>query len=155
MGKFKAIIICGFPGVGKTSAEQRYRGAIDCESSGFHYPFDGKEEKENPDWVRHYVDKLVELAMDVRYHYVFASCHQKVRDELNARFIPYIVVAPDRDLKDEYLSRYVRRGDSAEFIMAIYENWDDWLKVIDLEAPAVIHLKTGQMVSDMLPIPRI
>lgn len=164
MSKFKAIIICGFPGVGKTTAEQRCRQAIDCESSGFQYRFDPTEVnagspagvyKENQNWVEKYVDQLVELAMDVRYHYVFASTHQEVRDELCARFIPYVVVVPDRSLKDEYLSRYVMRGDSAEFIMGIYENWDDWLKAIDIEAPAVIHLKAGQVLSDILPIPQL
>lgn len=162
MSKFKAIIICGFPGVGKTSAEQRCRQAIDCESSGFHYIFDPTEVnaknpagvlKENPNWVKEYVDKLVELATDVRYHYVLASTHQEVRDELNARFIPYVVVVPDRSLKDEYLVRYVKRGDSAEFIMGIYEYWEDWLKAIDIEAPAVIHLKSGEYLADILPIP--
>jgi len=39
--------------------------------------------------------------------------------------------------------------------MGIYEHWDDWLKAIDIEAPAVIHLKAGQVLSDILPIPQL
>jgi len=163
MSKFKAIIICGFPGIGKTTAEQRCRQAIDCESSGFQYRFDptavnaespaGDYKKKN--WVKKYVDTLVELAMDVRYHYVFASTHQEVRDELDARSVPYVVVVPERSLKDEYLSRYVRRGDSAEFITGISDHWAEWLEEIEENAPAVIHLKAGQVLADLLPIPQL
>lgn len=162
MNKFNAIIICGFAGIGKTTAEQRCRQTIDCESSSFHYAFDPTEVngenphgvfKENQNWVSEYVDKLVELAMDARYHYVFASCHKEVRDELAARFLPYICVVPDRNLKDEYLARYVMRGDSAEFIIGMYEHWDERLEKIEKNAPAVIHLKAGQVLADLLPIP--
>lgn len=61
----KALIICGFPGIGKSTAEQAYREAIDCESSAFHYVIDhtvvnanfpAGVEKENPHWVQEYVD---------------------------------------------------------------------------------------------------
>ena len=164
MSELKAIIICGFPGIGKTTAEQRCRQAIDCESSGFQYCFDPTEVnaanpvgvyKKKPNWVHEYVDKLVELAMDVRYHFVFASTHQEVRDELDARSVSYIVVVPERSLKDEYLSRYVRRGDSADFIIGIFEHWGEWLEEIEKNAPAVIHLKAGQVLADLLPIPQL
>lgn len=160
----KAIIICGFPGIGKSTAEQAYREAIDCESSAFHYVIDHTEVnanfpagviKENRNWVQEYVDFIEKCAKDGEYRYIFASSHLKVREELDMREIPYIVVVPELGIKDEYLQRYVKRGDCAEFIVTVSENWDEWLNEIEQTAPVVIHLKSGEVLSDILPIPQL
>lgn len=160
----KALIICGFPGIGKTTAERVYREAIDCDSSGFHYIFDPTEvnaenpfcmEKENPNWVSEYVDHILACAKDGIYQFVLASSHKEVREELDKRFAAYICVVPDRSLKDEYLSRYVKRGDCAEFIINVSESWDEWLDEIEANAPAIVHLKAGQVLADLLPIPQL
>ena len=160
----KKLIICGFPGVGKSAAANRCMGACDCESTSFHYYFDPTEvnakhpfgtEKENGEWVKNYVDYIVTAAEEnSKYQYILISSHEEVRNELIKRFVPYVVVVPEKSLKDEYLARYVKRGDRAEFIMNIYECWDEWLDAIDKDAPAVIHLKAGQFLSDILPIPK-
>lgn len=152
----KGIIICGFPGIGKTSAESVCREAIDCESSGFHYIFDPTGvEKENPNWVSEYVNFIEKCAKDGKYRFVLASTHLKVREELDMRMIPYIVVVPRKNLKDEYLARYVKRGDCAEFIIEVSESWNEWLDEVEENAPAIIHLETGQVLSDILPIPQL
>lgn len=155
----KGLIISGFPGIGKTTAERVYRESIDCESTPFHYVFepscpDGVE-KENPNWVKEYVDFIEKSAKDGKYNFIFISSHLKVREELDMRMIPYIVVAPEKCLKDEYLARYVKRGDCAEFIIEVSESWDEWLEEIEHDAPAVIHLKSGQVLADILPIPQL
>ena len=161
MKKLKGIIICGFPGVGKSYAAQRSTDITDAESSAFHYPTDweniNEPEKmrttEDPDWVKKYVDHLVDMASQYGYRYVLASTHDEVIAELNSRFVPYVVVAPDRSLKDEYLGRYLKRGSDADFIINLNENWDEWLDQIERYSSAVIHLKAGQTISDILPIP--
>lgn len=160
----KGTIICGFPGIGKTTAESVCREVIDCESSGFHYIFDPTEasaknpggvEKVNPNWVSEYVNFIEKCAKDGKYRFVLASTHLKVREELDMRMIPYIVVVPERCLKDEYLARYVKRGDCAEFIIEVSESWAEWLDEIEQNAPAVVHLKAGHVLSDILPIPQL
>ena len=160
----KALIICGFPGIGKSTAEQAYRDAIDCESSAFHYVIDHNVvnanfpagvKKENPNWAQEYVDFVEKCAKDGKYRYVLASSHLEVREELDMRTIPYVVVVPEAGIKDEYLQRYVKRGDCAEFIIKVSESWDEWLNEIEQNAPAVIHLKAGKVLSDILPIPQL
>ena len=161
MKEIKNIIVCGFPGVGKSSAAQRCRDVADIESTEFHWPTDweniNEPEKmrveENPNWVSDYVNHIADMASQYGYSYCLVSCHDKVREEMDVRGIPYIVVVPNKDLKDEYLARYLKRGDSFSFINQINTNWDDWLDEIDKCGMPVIHLKAGQHISDILPLP--
>ena len=155
----KGLIISGFPGIGKTTAERVCRESIDCESTPFHYAFDPNSqfgvEKENSNWVTEYVDFIENSAKDGKYNFIFISSHLKVREELDMRMIPYIVVVPRKELKDEYLTRYVKRGDCAEFIIEVSESWNEWLDEIEKNAPAIVHLEAGQVLSDILPIPQL
>lgn len=150
-GKIKHLIICGFPGVGKTTAERRSREVIDCESTAFHFTFENGMQKENPDWVSKYVDHIEQLASKENYQYILVSSHLKVRVEMEKRGIPYICVVPEIYLRDEYLARYVKRGDSAAFIQRLYDHWNEWLEEIDRHGAPVIHLAEGQNISDMIP----
>lgn len=160
MKKHKGIIICGFPGVGKSYAAQRSPDIEDIESTSFHYPIEweniNEPEKmrveENPNWVRDYVDHIENMASEYGYLYNLVSCHDKVREELDARSIPYIIVVPSKNLKDEYLARYVKRGDSFNFISQIDTHWDEWLAEIEESGMPVIHLRAGQTISEILPI---
>lgn len=162
MKEIKNHIICGFPGVGKSQAAMRSRDIQDIESTPFHMPIDwdniNEPEKmrheENPNWVSDYADHIADMASQYGYCYNLISCHEKVREELDARSIPYIIVVPSRELKDEYLGRYLRRGDSFDFINQIDTHWDEWLTEIDGCGMPVIHLKSGQYISDILPIPK-
>lgn len=160
MKKIKGIIICGFPGVGKSYAAKMSNDIADVESSAFHYPTDweniNEPEKmrnlEDPEWVKKYVDHIVDMASHYGYPYILVSSHREVREELTARFIPHVVVVPDKSLKDEYLGRYLKRGSDAEFIINMFEGWDEYLDDIEKCSLAVIHLKAGQTISEILPI---
>lgn len=162
MKEIKGHIICGFPGVGKSAAARMCRDIQDIESTEFHWPTDweniNEPEKmryeENPNWVSDYVDHIADMASQYGYSYNLISCHEKVREEMDARSIPYIIVVPSKDLKDEYLARYLKRGDSFNFINQIDTHWDEWLSEIDECGMPTIHLKAGQYISDVLPIPR-
>ena len=149
--KIKRLIICGFPGVGKTSAERKSREVIDCESTSFHFTIENGVQKEEPEWVSKYVDHIESLASKGNYQYVLVSSHLKVREEMEKRGIPYICVVPKSGLRDEYLARYVKRGDSAHFIQRIYDHWSEWLEEINRHGAPVIHLAEGQNISDMIP----
>ena len=151
--EIKGMIICGFPGIWKTTAAAKARDVTDLESSVFHYHRDenGFIDGENPDWVSNYVDCIALCAGEYGYQYVLASCHKAVRDELESRGIPYVVVVPEKSLKDEYLIRYLRRGDLAEFMETVNDHWDEWLTEIDQGSAPVIHLTAGQVLQSILP----
>ena len=162
--KIKGMIICGFPGVGKSTAATKSREIVDCESTAFHYPADwafyadnknmGKpapKPVENPNWVSDYVDQIEIMASENGYPFVLVSTHLKVREEMDMRGIPYIVVVPKKDAKDEYMARYLMRGDRAEFIQTVYDYWDEWLDEIETHGAPVIHLNKGQVLKEIMP----
>lgn len=150
------MIVSGFPGVGKTSAASKNRDIEDCESSSFHYTtkvdaLGVMTREENPNWVTEYVDHIKKLASIVGYPYILVSSHADVLDEMDRRGLPYLIVAPRRDAKDVYLSRYLKRGDCVAFIRNIAQHWDEWLDALDKRDAPVIHLDANQVLADILP----
>jgi hypothetical protein len=56
------------------------------------------------------------------------SSHDVVRKALKDAGLKFILVYPDKDMKEEFIRRYKERGDSENFINFIESNW---VKFID------------------------
>ena len=98
-----STIICGFSGIGKSTAEQKNRRILDFESSGYSNIFEnGFRVSRNKDFPKNYIDKLEELIKNDEAYYYLLSCHEEVRNELKARGLKYIIVLPYRECKNEY-----------------------------------------------------
>lgn len=156
MKEFKAMVICGFPGVGKTSAANNRTNICDAESSGFSWVFDpekpNKPRERNPEFPNNYGAYIAKLASPYGYDVVLASSHKGVREELDRRGIDYVIVVPEKNAKDAYMKRYIERGSNAEFVNLLYENWEAWLDEIENNGKhAVIHLAASEYLSDFLP----
>lgn len=106
-------IVCGFAGIGKSTAAKNNVGVVDLESTPF-----------NKNW-KIYADVAVHMANNG--YTVLLSMHKDLRDELNKRAVHYLVAIPPINNKDEYLKRYESRGNTAEFIELLRKNWFDWL----------------------------
>ena len=153
------IIICGFPGVGKTTASKN-RNILDMESSGFHYKFDPLEREftPNPDWPTNYLDAIEQAYLNDHNEIILTSTHEDVVLGLLNRWLPVIVVVPEDDLRNEYMIRYLKRGSDPEFIYRMYNNWHGYIEKIhryvtheERKVP-IISLKSGQYLSDVLPM---
>lgn len=147
----KAIIICGFPGVGKTTVSNNRRNILDAESSAFSWKWDteppfGKER--NPEFPQNYIGFLKEN--EGEYDVILASSHGAVRDGLKYDGMQYIIVAPERELKNEYLKRYLKRGSDIDFIESMNENWDAFLTEIENDGAPVIWLNKNENLADVL-----
>ena len=140
----KTIVISGFPGIGKTEAAKRIPDCLDLESRHF--------DKDDLNWVSAYVDGIENglVKYEGCYRYIFISSHREVRQEMKKRRIPYIVVVPYVDDKEDYLKRYLRRGNDMDFIDNIAFNWYQWLDEINENETRVIHLLTVEYLSDIL-----
>lgn len=116
------MIICGFPGVGKSVMAQQGNW-VDLESTPF---------KKN--WLLY--AEVAKHMSDNGYN-VMISTHKEVLDALEQIEARYTVVIPPITDKDTYLMRYDMRGNSYEFIRLLDENWERWISAI-LEKPTVL-----------------
>lgn len=149
-----SIIICGYPGIGKSTAAVNRSNIIDAESVSFSHTWDPDTcfQEPNDAFPGNYVDYLEMLTHQLAgYDYILAACHQEVRDELMKRGIPFIVVMPDESCLNEYLIWYLKRGDSVEFITKMQKEWKQWHYDIRSTGATVITLGPGENLADILP----
>lgn len=128
------MIICGFPGIGKSSIARTLPGIVDLESTPF-----------NKNW-KIYADVIEH--MDKNGYTVLVSSHRELREELLNRNINYFYVKPEKNLKEEYLERYKKRGNTKAFINQIKDNWDNYL--ISLKGENIVELKSEEYLLDKL-----
>lgn len=136
-----ALIISGFPGIGKTHLfNSTNYNVLDSDSSQFdksHFP---------GNYIKHIQDNID------KQHIILVSSHKMVRDALNANNIRYTLVHPGRNLLHEYLSRYKARGSSEEFCKLIEQNWYNWIDEIiqDKSIKSRYVLSRGEYLSDVI-----
>lgn len=146
-----STIICGFSGIGKTTAEQKHRRILDMESSGYSHIWEnGIEKGRNPQFPRNYIDKLEELMKNDEAYYYLLSCHEEVRNELKARGLQYIIVLPYKECKNEYIKRWLKRGSPIEFIKSMNDRWEDMINSCAEDTASKIYLDEHEYLSDML-----
>lgn len=147
-----AIIICGFPGVGKTSVANNRMNILDAESSLFSWIWNPENLERgrvrNPEFPENYISYIQENME--KYEVILVSSHQDVRNALKAEGIQYIIVAPWASLKNEYMARYLRRGSEIEFIDLMNNAWGDFLRGIEEDGAPVVRLDKGEYLSDLL-----
>lgn len=110
-------VICGFPGVGKSTLF-RNRGdqkILDSDSS----TFDKAEFPQN--YIAHIREKIAEG------YTILASTHDVVRAALVENGIPFAIVYPALNCKDEYLQRYRDRGSPQGFVDLMDAKWVDFV----------------------------
>lgn len=150
----KAIVICGFPGVGKTSVANNRTNILDAESSAFSWNWNPenleKGRERNPEFPHNYI-RFIKENMD-KYDVILTSSHQAVRDSLKAEGIQYIIVAPEFPCKNEYMIRYLQRGSDIDFIEQLYERWTMFIKDFTNDGAPIIWLEEGKYLSDVLGV---
>ncbi|MFR4146286.1 MAG: hypothetical protein ACLT1J_08215 [Mediterraneibacter gnavus] len=75
---------------------------------------------------------------------------RKIMEFLTADYIPYTVVYPERERKEEYEGRYRNRGDSESFLDVFIGRWDDMLDGLEQYGKKQIALQEGQYLSDVV-----
>lgn len=148
-----STIICGFSGIGKTTAEQKHRQILDMESSGYSHIWEnGIEKGRNPQFPRNYINKLEELIENDEAYYYLLSCHEDVRNELKARGLKYIIVLPYWECKNEYIKRWLKRGSPIEFIKSMNDRWEVMINSCVKDTAPKIYLNEHEYLSDILII---
>jgi len=144
-------IYCGFPGIGKTTFFTKLKGefpnitVIDLDSS----PFYGENYPNN------YIQFMLLENIRLNDSLMLLMSHDKVREALHKTKIDFTLVYPDRSLKEEYMERYRKRGNSEFFLDLIENNWDDFIDSCEQDTATKIVLKSGEYLSDVLKLENV
>jgi hypothetical protein len=93
---------------------------------------------------------------DPKVDKILVSSHKDVRDVLLKKGIPFVLVYPNREIKDEYIQRYKDRGNNDAFVDLLEKNWDNWMDEMDgMESPNgeklyKVKLGKGQYLTDVI-----
>lgn len=109
------MIICGFPGVGKSTLA-KFSNWVDLESTPF-----------EKDWVRY--AKVAKHMSDNGYN-VMVSTHPQLLEQFEQMEVRYTVVIPPINDFPTYKDRYINRGNDINFIISIDYNWGKWIQDI-------------------------
>lgn len=143
----KTKVYSAFPGVGKTTYfNSTDRNVLDSDSSKF--------DKKN--FPTNYIEHIERNIEDPKVDKILVSSHKDVRDALVKKGIPFVLVYPDRSLKDEYIKRYKNRGNNDAFVELLEKNWDMWMDEMDGMNPQEgqslykVKLGPGQYLTDVI-----
>lgn len=149
--KIKTKIISGFPGIGKSylfENQDKYGlTVLDSDSSNFSWKSEGIREPSFPDnYISHIIDNT-DMA-DI----ILVSSHDVVRKALKEAGLRYEIVYPHIDNKDEYIQRYINRGNNGAFVSLLTTNWEDWIKQIQVDSYPIHHvLPANYYLEHLLP----
>ncbi len=126
----KTQVISGFPGVGKSYFVEKNPSCLDSDSSVYSWSVDDDGERiRNPNFPKNYISHIEGNMGKVPI--IFVSTHKEIRDALVENDIPFTLVYPRRDLKEEYLNRYRARKSPEGLINVVAEKWDAWINEME------------------------
>lgn len=125
------MIYSVFAGAGKTSLAKKYpEKIVDAESSYFQWLDNDKTKTEtnkgqlaqkNPLWPQNYIEYIIEQSQSKN---VLIAAQPIVLDILDKKQIEYVTVSPSANQKQEYINRYIERGNQESFINLMSNNFE-------------------------------
>ncbi len=134
------MLISGFPGIGKTRASKLFNAIIDLDSMQYinkeKYPYC-------------YLYDAIHLSK--KGYIVLISQDLQVVELMAVSGEDYLIVCPDISLKNEYMVRYLKRGNVNSWIDTTMKNWDAHInKLKTYPQENLITLQSGQYLSDIM-----
>lgn len=134
----EAKVISAFPACGKSyfyeNFQNCFNGILDSDSSEFSWIKDengNNTDVRNPDFPNNYIQHIKDNLDKVDI--IFVSSHEVVRHALWDNGIDYLLVYPNKDLKNQWIERFKKRGNNDKFINFISNNWDKFINDMDEE----------------------
>lgn len=140
-------VVSAFPGCGKSTLSKQYPQISDSDSS----QFDKSQFPQN--YLTHIQNRLS------RGLCTFVSSHEIVRQALVDHYIPFVLVYPRIDCKEEYIQRYIDRAgkgglmnaDELPFAKLMQQHWDEWIPQCQMQSGCIKReLKPGEFLADVI-----
>lgn len=96
------MIICGYPGLGKSALSKRNKKVVDLDSTLFY----NRDERPG-DWYEYYCN--IAISLSNQGYDVFVSTHKIVRVTLQKRNIPVFAIIPSLGLYEEWTEKLRQR----------------------------------------------
>lgn len=139
------MLICAFPGCGKSFLTSQYPEVFeDLDSGLFNKRSDGTT---NPRFIDDYIDAISKELENTNKH-LLVSTHHEIVKFAREQAHEAVVIVPDPSLCEEYMMRYRRRKSPDDFIKKIYDNWENYIVPLT-KMDNVIVLKSGEYLSDV------
>jgi len=157
------MIIAAHAGTGKTTLAKMYPDRVaDLVAMPYKYylsqDFDSIEEetiKANPDipmhddWPYNYIEAIKENMSSGKI--LLIPPDSMVRWMLMNENIPYTLCYPQRDAKEIYRQRYLKRGNTEDFLRVFIDRWDVFLDLMEGDTYAQhIVMLPHQFLSDVI-----
>jgi len=139
----ETLVVSAFPGCGKSHLfrNKGEKKILDSDSS----TFDKSQFPQN--YIEHIKSNIGEVDI------ILVSSHKEVRDALVNESISFTLVYPRKDIKDEYIQRYIDRGNDGKFVELLKQNWDNWTDELEnQEGCEKIELESGQYLSNVIEL---
>lgn len=159
------MIIAGFSGIGKTTFANTHKNVIDLYVMPYKYSnFNEIFNKYNaegvkaapelilkPDWRYEYYDKLISLYKSEPDKIILIPSDIQIMTWLEGNDIPFTLVFPAYELKEEYRSRFLKRGNTEDFLDVFIADWEYWINMLkSRKGCAKIELKANEFLSDVI-----
>ena len=139
----ETLVVSAFPGCGKSHLfrNKGEKKILDSDSS----TFDKSQFPQN--YIEHIKSNIGEVDI------ILVSSHKEVRDALVNESINFTLVYPRKDMKDEYIQRYIDRGNDGKFVELLKQNWNNWTDELEnQEGCEKIELESGQYLSNVIEL---
>lgn len=147
----KTQIIAAFPGTGKThfvASITNGNTAVDLDTNIYTLDYDENGRVNNKEFPKNYF-RAIKQAIG-QADYLFVGCQPEVLNMLRKEDLSFVLVYPERKLKDEYIRRFNKRGSSQNFGNLIKDNWDQFINFLEMQDSEQIILKSDQYISDVI-----
>lgn len=157
------MVIAAFAGTGKSYFAENVAEAKDFPVMPYKYinlekDDPSKEEAEkskadpsydlNPEWPDNYIRAVSNQCHDYRY-FIIPSDKSVLRG-LQLLQIPYVLVYPGQEAKEEYRNRFVNRGNSEDFLNIFIDGWDRWMQILRYDSYGwCMELSSGKYLTDV------
>lgn len=148
----KTLVILGFKGIGKTYTYDYTKNSdlkvteIDIENFLWK---DEKKEIRNEEFPNNFILDIKNKMDD--YEVILLSSDKIIRTLLKEEDIQYVSVYPGKDIKDEFIGRFTRRGINDDFVQSLRDNWDVIINDLENDDYAIkFPLKSKQYLNHIL-----